>query len=329
MPETWELWERPQARHMVMLVGWRQWADAGSVSSGLPDYLIQAVNAHQIGTIHPEGFYLFQIPGTHDLVRPEVKFDDGYPESLEIRRNEIFFTGDEERGTVIILGDEPHLDIERYVGALLDIAKALNVTRIVGFGGVYGELPYNKERTISCVYSLPHLKEELEQLAVTFSDYHGGASLGSYVCRRAGDRDVEFVGLYAFVPAYSFSASASLGNGIRIENDFMAWLGVMRRVNFMLGTRFDLADLERRSRQVIAVMNARIAEVDKADPDLGVREYMARLTAEFTEVLFNPLADVWEEELRRLLPDDEDDSAESGAEDDSPPPDDDAPDDRV
>ncbi len=256
MPETWELWEHPQARHMAMLVGWRQWADAGSVSSGLPDYLIQAVNAHQIGTIHPEGFYLFQIPGTHDLVRPEVKFEDGYPESLEIHRNEVFFTGDEERGTVIAVGDEPHLDVERYIGALLDIAKALGVARIVGLGGVYGELPYNKERMISCNYSLPHLKEELEQLAVTFSDYHGGASIGSYLCRRAGDRNMEFVGLHAFVPAYSFSPSASLGNGIRIENDFMAWLGVMRRVNFMLGTRFDLADLERRSRQVVAVIQA-------------------------------------------------------------------------
>jgi hypothetical protein len=141
MPEALDLWEQPKAKHVYMIAGWRQWADAGSVSSGLPEYLVQQTKARPIGKISPDGFYLFQIPGTHDLVRPVVEFDDGYPKSLEISRNEFFYTGDEERGIVIFLGDEPHLDIERYTAALLKAAKTLQVKRIIGLGGVYGELP--------------------------------------------------------------------------------------------------------------------------------------------------------------------------------------------
>jgi proteasome assembly chaperone (PAC2) family protein len=237
------------------------------------------------------------------LVRPVVKFQDGYPQSLETPRNEFFYTGDEEHGTLIFVGDEPHMDIERYVVSVLDIAKELGVQRIIGLGGVYGELPYNKERLISSNYSLPRMKDEVLRLAVDLSDYHGGASIGSYFCRRAGERDMEYVGLYAFVPNYDFSNMGDSGNTIRIETDFMAWFGVMRRINYMLKTDFDLTDLERRSTQLIRVMDGKIDEMEQASPDLDVREYLDHLGAEFSEVLFDPLDDVWEEEINKLLDD--------------------------
>jgi proteasome assembly chaperone (PAC2) family protein len=305
-----ELTEQPQAEEMYMIAGWRQWADAGSVSSGLPQYLVQRTDARQIGTIRPDGFYLFQIPGTHDLVRPVVKFEDGYPESLDVQHNDVYYTGDDQRGVVILLGDEPQIDIERYIAAVLEIAKTLKVKRIVGLGGVYGELPYNRERLISSNYSLPEMKEEVERLAVNLSDYHGGASIGSYLCRRSGDEGIEYVGLYALVPTYDFSQFSESGNTIRIENDFAAWLGVLRRINYMLKTTFDLDDLEQKSTQLEHVVDAKVQELDEQSPQLGVRDYFERLAEDFTEMTFDPLDDVWEAELRRLFPDDEDSEEE-------------------
>jgi proteasome assembly chaperone (PAC2) family protein len=301
MSEAVVLNEQPKADQIYMIVGWRQWADAGATSSGLPQYLIQQLNARQIGSIKPDGFYLFQIPGTHDLVRPVVKFDDGYAQSLKTQRNEIFYAEDNGRGLVIFLGDEPHMDVERYSNAILHIAETLGVKRVISLGGVYGELPYDKERMISSSYSLRHLKEELDGLAVNFSDYHGGASIGSYICRRAGERDIEMVGLYAFVPTYDFSNMAQLGNTIRIENDFMAWLGIMRRVNYMLKTRIDLSDLEQKSKRLIELVESKVDELDSVAPQLGVREYLTQLSEAFTETPFDPLDEVWEDELRRLF----------------------------
>jgi proteasome assembly chaperone (PAC2) family protein len=306
MPDAFEILEQPTAREIVMIAGWRQWADAGSVSSGLPPYLVQQLGARQIGSIRPEGFYLFQIPGTHDLVRPVVRFDEGYPESLETPRNELFYKGDNEHGLVLFVGDEPHLDIERYAATFLQIAKTLNVKRVVSLGGVYGELPYNKERIVSSIYSLPRLKQEVASLAVNLSDYHGGASIGSYLCRRAGEQGIELVGFYAFVPTYDFSSLTQLGNTIRIEQDYMAWLGVMRRVNHLLKTHIDLTDLERKSDHLVQLMDAKVAELDESAPQIGVRQYFDRLAAEFTEVSFDPLSDVWEEEINRLLDDESD-----------------------
>jgi proteasome assembly chaperone (PAC2) family protein len=303
MTDAVEIRERPQADEYYLLAGWRQWADAGSVSSGLPQYLIQQTQARQIGTIRPDGFYLFQIPGTHDLVRPVVKFVQGFPESLQTPRNELYYTEIGRKGLLIFLGDEPHHDVERYTTALLSIAQIFDVRRIVGFGGVYGELPYDKERMISSTYSLPRLKDELSELAVNLSDYHGGASIGSFLCRRAGDQGREYVAFYAFVPAYDFSSVAKIGNTIRIENDYMAWLGVMQRVNYMLKIGLDLSDLERKSKRLVELFDSKIDELESTTPQIGIRDYLKRLTEEYNEVPFAPLDDVWEDEIRRLFGD--------------------------
>lgn len=304
MANAVDIWERPEAEEMYLIAGWRQWADAGSISSGLPRYLIKKSGARQIGALRPDGFYLFQFPGTHDLVRPVVKFEEGFPELLTTPSNELFYAGDARRGFVFFIGDEPHLDVERYVSAFLEIARSLDVKRIVTLGGVYGELPYDKERMVSCIYSMPHMRNEMENLAVNLSDYHGGASIGSYICRRASEQQIEHLAFYSFVPTYDFSSMSEIGNAIRIENDYMAWLGVMERVAYMLKMDFDLTDLKRKSQRLLKLVDAKVEELDRAAPQLGVREYLDNLSEDFTEVSFQPLDDVWEDEFRRLFEDD-------------------------
>jgi predicted ATP-grasp superfamily ATP-dependent carboligase len=301
MPDTVELWEQPQAEKMIMIAGWRQWADGGSVSSGLPEYLIERLDAREIGQIRPDGFYIFQFPGTHDLVRPVVKFNQGYPESLEVPENRIFYTEVENQGIVIFIGDEPQLEIERYIQALLQVARRLNVKRIIGLGGVYGEFPYDKERSVSGNYSLHSMKEEMKGLVVQLSDYHGGASIGSYVCRRAGEKNMEYLGLYAFVPMFDFSNMTQGSHRLQIENDYMAWLAVMRRINYMLKINIDLSDLVSKGQEEIGDLNVKLDELEKLAPQLGIREYFQRVSEEFTEMPFIPLDDVWEENLRRIL----------------------------
>ena len=301
MADELDLWELPQAEEVFMLSGWRQWADAGSISSALPHYLIKRMKARKIGEIRSDGFYIFQVPGTHDLVRPVVQFEDGFPVSLDAPVNEFYYAGDERRGLVIFTGEEPHLDIERYSRALLEAARTLSVKRIVSLGGVYGELPYDKERMVSCIYSKTSLKPEIEALAVNLSDYRGGASIGSYLCRRAGEQDLEFTGFYAFVPAYDFSSLGLSANAIRIETDYMAWLAVMQRINYMLKLNLDLTHLEKKGRKLVEVLEDKIQEIEEQPGGEGVREYLDNLSEAFVENPFDPAGEFWEQELRDIF----------------------------
>ena len=60
MDDRLQLWEKPVADRKYMIAGWQQWADAGSISSGLPEYLVDVTGARKVGEIESDDFYLFQ-----------------------------------------------------------------------------------------------------------------------------------------------------------------------------------------------------------------------------------------------------------------------------
>ena len=185
--------------------------------------------------------------------------------------------------------------------------------RNIGLGGVYGMVPYEKERTISCNYSLPWMKDEVAGLAVSLTDYHGGASIGSYLCKRAGDQGIEYVGLYGFVPMYDLSGAMQANKTVRVENDYSAWLGILRRINYMLKVNFNVTDLTMRASLLARGIRSRIDEIERDSPQLEVAEYIRKLSEDFVEQPFIPLDDVWEENLKQIFDkfDETDDQEES------------------
>ena len=297
-----DLWEKPAPAKYV-IAGWQQWADAGAISSGLPPYLIEQTQATKIGRIKPDGFYLFQIPGTHHLLRPVVKLNQGHSEAFQQRRNEFFYAGDDEKGFVIFLGEEPHQNEERYAQAFFDAVEELGVERVAAVAGVYGPMPYDKNRDISCVYSLPGMKEELCEYAVKFSNYEGGTTISTYLATRAEPRGIEFFTCYAFVPSYDFSQSSMIVHPIAVEEDFKAWYDVMIRLNHMFHLGMDLSDLEKQSTELVAEWEAKIEYLASTMPQLEVREYMEKVYENFAEMSFEPLSDAWEEALGDLFED--------------------------
>jgi predicted ATP-grasp superfamily ATP-dependent carboligase len=300
MNDLIRLWEIPDAAEYV-IAGWHQWADAGDVSSGLPKYLIEQTAARRIGEMEPDGFYLFQIPGTHHLLRPMVKLSEGYRETLEERRNEFFYSGDDENGFLIFLGEEPHQNAECYAEAFFDAVEELGVKRVAALGGVHGPVPYDRERDISCVYSLPRMKDELAQCEVRFSDYEGGATITTYLADKAEARGVEFFSFYAFVPAYNFSESSMIPHQVAMEEDFKAWYDLMRRLDHMFRLGLDLSDLARRSDELIVAWEKKIDHLARAMPQLGVSSYMEQVNEDFAERRFLPFSDFWEEVLGDLM----------------------------
>jgi proteasome assembly chaperone (PAC2) family protein len=303
MNDLVKLEEITTASETYMIVGWQQWADAGSVSSGLPQYLITHTNARKIGEMNPDGFYLFQIPGTHHLLRPEVHFEEGYSEQIHPRRNEFYYVELGEKGLVLFTGDEPHINVDGYADGIFHAMKTLKVRRGAMVGGVYGAMPYDRDREVSCSYSIKRMKHELEQYAVRFSNYQGGATIGSYLVDRAKHFDLELFTFNAFVPAYDFSPASASIQGVRIEHDYRAWYELMRRFNHMFGLGIDLSDLDRQSEELIVSIDAKIEELERTLPQMNVRGYLEKIAANFTERPFMPLDDVWEQVLGDIFDD--------------------------
>ncbi len=306
MTQELELFERPAAEEMYMIAGWRQWADAGATSSGLLEWLIQHLSARKIGAIRSDGFFLFQTPVSQFLFRPVIKLEEGYRQQLIKPRSEIFYWGNNSKGLVLFLGDEPHLDVDRYARAFFEVARQLNVKRIAATGGVHAVVPYDKDRAITCSYSLPALKAELSEYAVQFSNYEGGASIGSYLNDQAEALGIEYFSWYAFVPAYPLSQLHPSLDNIVVEKDFKAWLDILVRLNRMFGLDIELSDLEEESDELTRALRAQIDALNAKLPHAPISpgEYIARMTAGFTEMSFNPKGDdIWEDALSDLFKD--------------------------
>ena len=171
-------------------------------------------------------------------------------------------------------------------------------------------MPYDRDREVSCTYSLPRMKKELEQYAVRFSNYNGGATIGSYLVDRAESHDLEMIVFNAFVPAYDFSQAVSSVQGVRIENDYKAWYELMRRFNHMFGLGIDLSDLDRQAEELTRLDRREDRRTgEDASPGRTCAPICRSLADEFEERPFMPLDDVWERELGDLFDnlDDEDD----------------------
>ena len=63
-----DFWEKPTAKEIYMIAGWRQWADAGAISSGLPPYMIEKTGARKIGEM--KGCWLLLIPDSRSTSFP-------------------------------------------------------------------------------------------------------------------------------------------------------------------------------------------------------------------------------------------------------------------
>ncbi|MBC7224452.1 MAG: PAC2 family protein, partial [Anaerolineae bacterium] len=277
------IYRKPAAKKIYMIAGWYQWANAGQVSSGIPLYLINRLRARVVALIKPQGFYLSQIPYLRSLLRPYGYVREGTVLRIVEPSNEFYHARPRGTGWVIFLGEEPHLNVEAYADAFLDVAQMLGVRRIVAVGGAYAPVPYDRERAIGGVVSKWDLRTELLELGVRPLDYEGAISISTYLVEKAWVRGIEFMALYAWVPAYNVK-KALPEPGVHIEEDYRAWCDILRRVNDMFGLRLDLSDLEQQGEELTASMAARVEEVDREHPELGIRRLVDRIRGKIPQI---------------------------------------------
>ncbi len=239
---------QPGQEAKYLLAGWRrQWSDGGEISSGLPRYLIDKRKAQRIGEMGPEVSrlcYPFQVPGTHDTYRPRVSYQDGLP-SKAMERENVFF--DAGNGLIIFLGEEPWFRLDVYADAFFRAVQELGVKQTVAVEGYNGAAPPEMERSVSCIYSQPHMKEVLEQFGLRFSNYgtqrRNGPTIGMALITMThfDQPGLEMFRLGAMVPMFPFLTQNN--DPVGISRDHRAFYDILRRLNAMLKLDLDLSEL--------------------------------------------------------------------------------------
>src|SRR5919205_447476 len=227
MADELRLAHRPDLERPVMVAAFRGWNDGGHGASLAGGYLARAWNAERFAEIEPEGFFDFQ------ATRPHVSLVEGMTRRIDWPENAFFHArvGGVNRDVVLLLGIEPNLRWRTFSEIVTDLARDLGVDMVVTLGSLLADVPHTRDAPVTGSATDPQL---VEQLGLQASRYEGPTGIVGVLhdaCRGAG---LPSASLWAAVPHYASLAASP-----------KAALALCTRLADLLGTTFELGDLER------------------------------------------------------------------------------------
>jgi proteasome assembly chaperone (PAC2) family protein len=238
---------RPSLRRPVLIAAFRGWNDGAQGASLATSFLAQLWEARRFADIDPEEFFDFQ------ATRPHVALEDGLTRRIDWP-DTVFYHGEVpgiDRDAVLVLGIEPNLRWRTFSDEIVDLARELGVELVVTLGALLADVPHTRPAPVTGSATDPKLVDEL---GLASSRYEGPTGIVGVVhdaCRRA---EVQSASLWAAVPHYASLAASP-----------KAALALCSRLADLLGTEFDLEDLERASSAYEAQVSEAVASDDETE----------------------------------------------------------------
>ena len=256
MKDLIKLYKHPRPRSCSLLASW---PGIGDVSLTAAKYLVEKLNAAEIGEIEPVNF--FEPVGV--TVRDNVVESPRFPES----KFYYWESAKAEQGFVIFIGEEqPAFKGYELVNCVLDVAQRLKVTRVYSCAAAVTRIHHSEEMKVWGAATTSNLADELSKHNVILRGNLRIAGLNGLILGMAKERGMEGVCLLGEVPAYATQIANPRAS--------LAVLGILTK---MLGITLDLTDLENLAKQV--------------DEEMDI--IAKKVTAEFIDQFTEP---IWEQE---------------------------------
>jgi proteasome assembly chaperone (PAC2) family protein len=248
-------------RRPIMILAFNGWNDAAESATTAARYLTASFSGEKFAEIDPEDFYHF------GLSRPYVRFKAGSETEREVIWPALEFsiaqTADLPRDLIVGVAPEPHLRWRTYCDAILQLARACEVTLVVTLGALLAEVPHTKPIRLVGGASDPELAARLGLRPTRYEGPTGIVGVLNSLCR---EREIPAATLWANVPHYISG----------IENP-KASLALVKRVLSLVGAETDLSDLDEAGRQFDQNLREIVAQNTK------IASYITKLEAKDTE----------------------------------------------
>ena len=234
------------------------WPGIGDVSLTVARYLVEKLDAVEIGEIDPINF--FEPMGV--MVKNNIVEKPRFPE------NKFYHWRNTKTGAglVVFIGEEqPAFKGYDLVNGVLDVAQRLKVERIYGCAAAVTRIHHSEESKVWGAATSSDIVDELSKQDVILRGDLRIAGLNGLIIGMAKEREMEAICLLGEVPSYA----------TQIANP-KASLAVLKVLNSMLGITVDLNELSELAKEVDEEMS-RIAR---------------RATAEFIDQFTEP---IWEQ----------------------------------
>jgi hypothetical protein len=251
-----KLRRHPRPRSCSLLASW---PGIGDVSITAAKYIVEKLNAVEIGEIEPVNF--FEPVGV--TVKQNVVESPRFPES----KFYYWQYPKASKGLLIFVGEEqPAFKGYELVNCVLDVAQRFKVSRVYSCAAAVTRIHHSEEMKVWGAATDPDLVDELGKQNVILRGNLRIAGLNGLVLGMAKERGMEGVCLLGEVPSYATQIANPKAS--------LAVIGILTK---MLGITLDLAELGHLAERVDEEMD-RIAK---------------RVTAEFIDQFTEP---IWEQD---------------------------------
>jgi predicted ATP-grasp superfamily ATP-dependent carboligase len=262
-PLIWD--HRPAGlRAPAMLCAFQGWNDAGDAASTALSFIAGALEARRFAHIDAEEFYDFQ------ATRPRIHFaasEDGSPSARReiewpsVEVSEAIVPG-APRDLVLVQGVEPSLKWRTFSAAVVELAEALGVQRVITVGALLADVPHTLPVALTGFSSDPALNGRLGA-AGRPSRYEGPTGIIGVLHAATTDAGLSSASLWASVPHYVAALPSP-----------KAALALVERLEDLVEVRVDTEELE----EATATYERQVGLAVSSNPD--VQAFVERLEQE-------------------------------------------------
>ena len=265
----------PVLQRPVLVAAFEGWNDAGEAASLAAAHLASASGALSFAEIDPEEFFDFT------EVRPEVALEGGTRKIVWPTTTFAVAKGTpEERDLIVVRGPEPQLRWRSYCEQFVELARSLQVARVVTFGAYLSEITHNRPVPVNAHSNDDRLTE---RFGLTHSKYEGPTGIVGVLSSALSDAGIPSLSIWASVPCHSLPVSPK------------AALALLRASSKMIGRDVDLEVLEGEAVEYDRRMDELIED------DEHVAAYVARIEEMEQSATLEISPDGLAEEIERYL----------------------------
>ena len=230
-----------QDPHCIAIL--KPWINVGNVGKIVLGRLGKMYGAEQIGQLdRPGKFYDFT------RYRPEIRLAGGV-RSVRVPNTKISFARRPSSNDIVLLELlEPHAFAEDFNDSVIELLKALNVTRYLQLGGMYDSVPHSRQLPVTGSALGWETLPELEDVKLGGSRYQGPTSMTSQISERIRtDMRLETLSLIVHLPLY-----------LKLDDDYAGSARILKILSELYGFSPLLPEIDMGAKQYDQVTPAMI-----------------------------------------------------------------------
>ncbi len=243
----------PELKAPIAVVAFGGWGDAAGAATTAARTFVRRLGARRFASIDPQPFFEFRD------TPPTVRVNAAGERELHWPTNEFFYArnpaGDHD--FIAAIGIEPNLRWRTFATLYTDLLKQLDVSMVVSLGALLSDVLHDEPATVTGSAQDADIRQRLDLVP---SLYEGPTGISGVLHTMLRDAGLPTASLWANVPHYIGSA----------QNP-PATMGLLQRLESVVGLTFDYTELEASTQRFINEVNAAVA----ASPEL--RNYISRV----------------------------------------------------